>query len=169
MVWTQLDGTGSRSVVALAALTEYVCNSPMADLSLLFGIVGIQIPADLMGSTFAEICPVACDACPSSGTTAPSRPAPPPPVPPPSPEPDCIDDQNGALLRAHQNCRELVQSAVQMGQITDCSAPLSQLSMIFSIFGIVIGDEMAGGTVNDLCPIACGVCVGDGASTGGHR
>lgn len=156
------------------------CDSAMADLNLLFSIVGIHIPAGLMGSTFAEICPVACDACPSTGTTAPSPPgptatphappppAPPPPAPPPPTDPDCIDDRDGALLRAHQNCQELVQSAMQMGQITGCSAPLSQLSMIFSIFGITIGDEMAGGTVNDLCPAACGVCVGDGAGAGGH-
>jgi hypothetical protein len=45
------------------------CNSPMTDLSMLFRLVGIDIPADKMGLSFAEICPVACDACPSADHT----------------------------------------------------------------------------------------------------
>ena len=151
------------------------CDSPMADLGLLFGLVGIHIPADLMGSSFAEICPVACDACPTAGTLSPSPPAASgseplvPPTPTPAPDPDCVDDPHGSLMAAHQNCQEVVQSAMQMGQIADCSAPLSQLSMLFSIFGISLGEDMAGATVNDLCPIACGICVGDSTTTGGHR
>ena len=164
---------GSQTCEAtLSAVVSFgeSCSSPMTDLSLLFGLVGIHTPADLMGSSFAEICPVACDACPSTGTPSPSPPGPASvPAPPPAADPDCIDDRNGALMRARQNCGELVQSAVQMGQIADCSAPLSQLSLIFSIFGVAIGDDMAGATVNDLCPVACGVCVGVGTTAGGHR
>jgi hypothetical protein len=142
------------------------CNSPMTDLSMLFRLVGIDIPADKMGSSFAEICPVACDACPSAGASPPPPSSPAPPLP--APDPDCIDDRDGALLRAHQNCEELISSARQMGQVSDCTEPLSQLSMLFGVFGIVIDDgDLADGTVDSLCPIACGVCVGTGS--GGHR